>query len=564
MNMRKHFALKFLVILTVFATTSCSKGKKGGSRATGWKINSKEGGFQYNTKYQEQETAPGVVFIEGGTFTKGQVNDDPMHDWNNSPNQQHVQSFYMDETEVTNIMYMEYLDWTKKVYPPENENFTQIYDGVVPDTLVWRNRLGYNEVMTNNYLRHPAYQDYPVVGVSWIQANQFCVWRTDRINEDALERNGFLKEDAKITDVTADSNFSTNTYIISPTSTYGGNEEILNGGKKKSKNPQTNADGEEINIYATRSTGILQPGYRLPTEAEWEFAALGMSEIRSYNVYRGRKKYPWSGQYTRSGKRVTRGDHNANFKQGDGDYGGIAGWSDDGADITAQVMSYDPNDFGLYDMAGNVAEWVADVYRPIVDDEMSDFNYYRGNVFTKNKIGEDGKVKIITADSIGYDTLANGKLIATTLPGQIAQEPVDDNETYLRTNFNKSDNINYRDGDKASSRYFSLGGDDEGGEEANKGDESRKMYNSPNHSVTVDSAGVMTKEYDGSSKRTSLVNDEVRVYKGGSWKDREYWLDPAQRRFYPEAMATDYIGFRCAMSRVGAKSKGKGNRKSPR
>ena len=564
MNMRKHFALKFLVILTVFATTSCGKGKKGGSRATGWKINSKEGGFQYNTKYQEQETAPGVVFIEGGTFTKGQVNDDPMHDWNNSPNQQHVQSFYMDETEVTNIMYMEYLDWTKKVYPPENENFTQIYNGVVPDTLVWRNRLGYNEVMTNNYLRHPAYQEYPVVGVSWIQANQFCVWRTDRINEDALERNGFLKEDAKITDVTADSNFSTNTYIISPTSTYGGNEEILNGGKKKSKNPQTNADGEEINIYATRSTGILQPGYRLPTEAEWEFAALGMSELRSYNVHRGRKKYPWSGQYTRSGKRSTRGDHNANFKQGDGDYGGIAGWSDDGADITAQVMSYDPNDFGLYDMAGNVAEWVADVYRPIVDDEMSDFNYYRGNVFTKNKIGEDGKVAIITADSIGYDTLATGKVIATTLPGQIAQVPVDDNETYLRTNFNKSDNINYRDGDKASSRYFSAGGDDEGGEDAQKGDESRKMYNSPNHSVTVDSAGVMTKEYDGSSKRTSLVNDEVRVYKGGSWKDREYWLDPAQRRFYPEAMATDYIGFRCAMSRVGAKSKGKGNRKSPR
>ena len=101
-------------------------------------------------------------------------------------------------------------------------------------------------------------------------------------------------------------------------------------------------------------------------------------------------------------------------------------------------------------------------------------------------------------------------------------------------------------------------------EEGDKGDESSKMYNSPKHSVTVDSAGIMTKEYDRSSKRTSLVNDEVRVYKGGSWKDREYWLDPAQRSFYPEAMATDYIGFRCAMSRVGAKSKGKGNRKSPR
>ena len=567
MNMRKHFALKILVILTVFATTSCSKGNKGGSRATGWKINSKEGGFQYNTNYQEQETAPGLVFVEGGTFTKGQVNDDPMHDWNNAPNQQHVQSFYMDETEVTNIMYMEYLDWTKKVYPPENENFTKIYNGVVPDTLVWRNRLGYNEVMTNNYLRHPAYQNYPVVGVSWIQANQFCVWRTDRVNEDALEKEGFLKEDAKMTDVSADSNFSTHTYIISPTSTYGGNEEILNGGKKKSKNPQTNADGEEINIYATRSTGIIQPGYRLPTEAEWEFAALGMTEIRSYNVHRGRKKYPWSGQYTRSGKRVTRGDHNANFKQGDGDYGGIAGWSDDGADITAEVMSYDPNDYGLYDMAGNVAEWVADVYRPIVDDEMSDFNYYRGNVYTKNKIGEDGKVAIITADSIGYDTLPNGKVIATVLPGQIAQVPVDDNETYLRTNFDKSNHINYRDGDKASSLLFFTGGDDEGNNEdaTNNGDETRKMYNSPKHSVIVDdSTGVMDKKYDGSSKRTSLINDQVRVYKGGSWKDREYWLDPAQRRYYPESMATDYIGFRCAMSRVGAKSKGKGNRKTPR
>ena len=558
--MKKYSVLKILIVLTIFGTmSSCKKGKKGGSTATGWAINSKEGGFQYNTKYEEQATAPGLVFVEGGTFTKGKVKDDPMHDWNNSPNQQHVQSFYMDEAEVSNIMYMEYLDWTKKVYPPENENFTQIYDGVVPDTLVWRDRLGFNEVMVEEYLRHPAYQDYPVVGVSWVQANQFCVWRTDRVNEHALESEGFLKEDAKITDVTADSNFSTNTYIISPTSTYGGNEEILNGGKRKSKNPQTNADGEEINIYATRSTGIIQPDYRLPTEAEWEFAALGMSELRSYNVHRGRKKYPWNGQYTRSGSRATRGDQNANFKQGDGDYGGIAGWSDDGADITQITKFYEPNDYGLYDMAGNVAEWVADVYRPIVDDEYTDFNYYRGNVYTKNKIGEDGKVVLITSDSIGYDTLQNGKVVADALPGQIVQVAVDDNETYLRTNFDKSDNINFRDGDRASSRHFDKGnGDDEGDDKG-----SEVMYNAPIHSVKFDSVtGKLIKEYDGSDKRTSLINDQIRVYKGGSWKDREYWLDPAERRFYPQDMATSYIGFRCAMSRVGSKSKGK--RKSPR
>jgi len=558
-SMKKNLVRKILIVLTIFSTTtSCKKGNKGGSRATGWAINSKEGGFQYNTKYKEQETAPGLVFVEGGTFTKGKVKDDPMHDWNNSPNQQHVQSFYMDESEVTNIMYMEYLDWTKKVYPPENENFREIYDGVVPDTLVWRNRLGFNEVMVTEYLRHPAYQDYPVVGVNWVQANQFCVWRTDRVNESALEKNGYLKEGAKITDVTADSNFSTNTYIISPTSTYGGNEEILNGGKKASKNPITNADGEEINIYATRSSGIIQPDYRLPTESEWEFAALGMSELRSYNVHRGRKKYPWNGQYTRSGSRATRGDQNANFKQGDGDYGGIAGWSDDGADITQITRFYEPNDYGLYDMAGNVAEWVADVYRPIVDDEYTDFNYYRGNVYTKNKIGEDGKVVLITADSIGYDTLQNGKVVATVLPGQIAQVPVDENETYLRTNFSKANQINFRDGDKASSRYFDQGNsDDEGEEEAG----SDNMYNSPKHSVRMDSLGNMIKEYDTSNKRTSQINDQIRVYKGGSWKDREYWLDPAERRFYPQDMATSYIGFRCAMSRVGSKTKGP--RKSP-
>ena len=88
------------------------------------------------------------------------------------------------------------------------------------------------------------------------------------------------------------------------------------------------------------------------------------------------------------------------------------------------------------------------------------------------------------------------------------------------------------------------------------------MYNSPKHNIETDSAGQMIKEYDKSDKRTSLINDEVRVYKGGSWKDREYWLDPAQRRYFPQDMATDYIGFRCAMSRVGSKSENKNKTKN--
>lgn len=538
----------------------CSKSSSkyaNSSRGTGWQINAKEGGFQYNTRFKEQETAPGLVFVEGGTFTMGKVQDDVMHDWNNSPNQQHVQSFYIDETEVTNLMYLEYLDWIKRVYPPENPEFEDIYNGLLPDTLVWRNRLGSAEILVENYLRHPAYRNYPVVGVSWLQANEYAKWRSDRVGEMVLQKEGYLERGAHIPteSVTATNNFNLDTYVNVPNQTFKDSLGTHLGGKGNRRN-------DTLIGFASRETGLIQIKYRLPTEAEWEYAALGMSEIREYNIYRGRKKYPWNGQYTRSGKRKIKGDQLANFKQGKGDYGGIAGWSDDGADITNEVMSYDPNDFGIYDMAGNVAEWVADVYRPIVDDEFNDFSYYRGNVYTKNALAEDGSVKVIGVDDFEYKTLSNGKIIAKNLPGQLAQTEVDGNETYLRTNFDESDNRNFRDGDKQSSRYFDIDVFEESDDSSSDVDETRKMYDSPNHKVGTNSDGSTNKEFDKSNTRTSLVNDQVRVYKGGSWKDREFWIDPAQRRFYPEDMATDFIGFRCAMSRVGSKSMNKKKRKN--
>src|SRR5690625_3996290 len=234
MRFRKTVIVNLMVCVTAgtfLIGCSNSRDYKDTSRATGWKLNAKEGGFQYNPKSREQETGPGLVFIEGGTFTMGRVQDDPMRDWNNTPTQQHVQSFYMDETEVTNLMYLEYLDWLKRVFPPSDERFRKIYDGAVPDTLVWRNRLGFNEVMTTNYLRHPAYAEYPVVGVSWIQAVEYSKWRTDRVNEIMLEREGYVAKGSPYK-AKAGETFSTGTYLTATTLAYDGNNSRISGGKE--------------------------------------------------------------------------------------------------------------------------------------------------------------------------------------------------------------------------------------------------------------------------------------------------------------------------------------------
>ena len=531
-----------------------SKTSQNVSSATGWAINSRDGGFQYETNYKGQEAGPGLVFIEGGTYTKGKVQDDVMKDWNNTPNQQHVMSFYMDETEVTNMMYLEYLFWIKENFPPSDDRFKNYYKGALPDTLVWRNRLGNTEDLVENYLRHPAYANYPVVGVSWIQATEFAKWRSDRYNEKILmdegylvtnrelnnkKRNGDDNEELQEKAVGGDANFSIDTYVLNPNATYGDrNKDRLNG----RINQRNSKDSTITDLKsASRETGLITPKYRLPSESEWEYAALALKENRDFNSYRGRKKYPWSGQYSRSGERKILGDQLANFKNSDGDYGGIAEWSDDGADITNEVRSYAPNSYGLYDMGGNVSEWVADVYRPIVDDEFNDFNYYRGNVYKKNEIS-NGEVNILKDDQMQETYLSNGKIVVTGVPGEISKVNITDEDTKLRTNYSESYNINFRDGDQRSSRNFLDMEESENSIIESSPNQTRSMYNSPDLSI------------NDKSKNTSLVNDKSRVYKGGSWKDRAYWLDPAQRRFYHEEMSTDFIGFRCAMSRVGSKN----------
>ena len=242
-------------------------------------------------------------------------------------------------------------------------------------------------------------------------------------------------------------------------------------------------------------------------------------------MYRGKKKFPWDGEYTRSGKRKNQGDQLANFKIGRGDYGGIAGWSETGSGITSAVRAYPPNDFGLYGMAGNVAEWVADVYRPIIDEEMNDFNYYRGNIYYRPSIDENGKVQTFSNENADFNNL----------PGSLKNE-IENEDSIDRTNYSKGDNRDFNDGDRNSVREFKLDGD------------YSEMYNSPNSDNPF-------------QETTTLINNEARVYKGGSWLDRAYYLDPAQRRHYPETMTSNFIGFRCAMSYLGESRVSKNSRK---
>ncbi|MEY3075402.1 MAG: hypothetical protein RJB25_1044, partial [Bacteroidota bacterium] len=147
----------FGIALTgMLVLSSCSKER---SSATGWEFNNyKNGGFE-KFDAREQETGPGLVMIEGGTFTMGRTEQDVMSDWNASAARVTVSSFYMDRTEVTNFHWLEYMYWMRRVY---YKTYPHVYKKCLPDTLAWRSALSYKEKYVNYYLRHPSYRDYPV------------------------------------------------------------------------------------------------------------------------------------------------------------------------------------------------------------------------------------------------------------------------------------------------------------------------------------------------------------------------------------------------------------------
>jgi len=110
-----------LALSSIMILASCSREQ---SSTTGWEYNnSKNGGYETNERFVEQVTGPGLMFVEGGSFTMGRVEQDVMYEWDNIPRRQTVSSFYMDETEVRNIDYLEYLFWIRRVYGNLTQKF---------------------------------------------------------------------------------------------------------------------------------------------------------------------------------------------------------------------------------------------------------------------------------------------------------------------------------------------------------------------------------------------------------------------------------------------------------
>ena len=467
----------------------------GYSALTGWKYNDKNGtGFAVKSKFIT-EIPNGMVAIEGGSFTIGEKGEFVTAPRDSKPRRITVSSFYMDQYEIRNLDWREYTNWMQVVF---GKTAPKLVAKVQPDGKVWREELAYNEPYLENYFSHPAFNQYPVVGVTWEQAMDYCTWRTDRVNELALINAGvisapnFKKIPKDADSIASVFVFNTQKYLL---------QDAYK--PKAGKNPKRNLNDSIRKV--DMSDGIMYSAYRLPTEAEWEFAAYAIISGKNGLVPEG-KMYPWAGSQVRNPSKKELGQMQANFVRGRGDMMGTSGSLNDRATITAPVDSYFPNDFGLFNMAGNVNEWVLDVYRSTTYDDVAEYNSFRGNKYLTPKVS--------SVDATGHDLYVVDEL------GRIATEVA------------KGDDVrNYKDGDAStqlSSDYTQFGDSSEINALINAG-----------------------KKNDITDVLRPRITNKTRVYKGGSWKDRIYWLNPSTRRYLDQDKSSSDIGFRCAMSMIG-------------
>jgi len=364
--MKTRFLIISILTVVVFGSTGCfKKGKTKGSMPDDGQLHgvapSSRGGMGKPI---------GMVYVPPGAFHMGPSDEDVNYNFSARNREISIMGFWMDATEITNNEYRQFVIWTRdslaaiqlgyikqsaegdtaidwkkaatikwgdkgtleKLSPlmltPDNrlygkmeidpdkivynvqgfdlkeaakienkgrprKDFIYKYNqAVYPDTLCWMRDFSYsyNEPMTKRYFSHPAYGNYPVVGVNWKQAVAFCHWRTKYLNS----------------------------YLM-----------------KTKKAPESD--------------------FRLPTEAEWEYAARGG---------RSQSMFPWGNYYLRNKK----GCLLANFKPGRGNY------VEDGGFYTVRADAYWPNDFGLYNMSGNVSEWTSSLFYESAYNFVHDMN----------------------------------------------------------------------------------------------------------------------------------------------------------------------------------------------
>lgn len=254
----------------------------------------------------------GMVAVPSGTFHMGQADEDVAATQINFNKQVTISAFFMDETEITNNEYRQFTEELTEGSEVDIPAGLSVAD-LIPDTTVWIRDFThhYGDPMLNYYWSHPAFDEFPVVGVDWKAAKYFCQWRSQHLND-------FRQE-----------------------------------------------------------VGLpIMPGFRLPSEAEWEYAARGGRDMN---------RYPWGNPYIRN----VKGCLLANFKPGRGNY------FDDGFPYTAPVATFFANDYGLYDMSGNVAEWCEDAYNPSAVPLVWDLNPTYNDDRIEHKVVRGGSWKDI-------------------------------------------------------------------------------------------------------------------------------------------------------------------------